>query len=141
MTDINKDDLVLLTADEIFDADDREFEIVPVPEWGANRAVRVQSLSAWERDRFETSFVQEKRGKRVQNLDNLRAKLAVLVIVDGTGKRLFNDKQATQLGNKSAAALQRIFNVAQKLNGLSDSDVEELAEDFDETPDESSTSD
>jgi hypothetical protein len=31
------------------------------------------------------------------------------------------------LGEKSAAALQRVFEVGQRLSGLSDGDVEELA--------------
>jgi len=44
------------------------------------------------------------------------------------------------LGEKSAAALERVFDVARKLSGLSEDDVEELAGDFDDAPNGDSTS-
>ena len=49
-----------------------------------------------------------------------------ICVVDDAGERLFTDKDAAELGKKSAAALDRVFAVAQRLNGLSPSDVEEL---------------
>ena len=50
---------------------------------------------------------------------NLRAKLVAACLVDGeTGDRLFDNKTVHQLGNKSAAALDRLFRVAQRMNGM-----------------------
>jgi len=60
------------------------------------------------------------------NLDNVRARFAVLTICDEAGKRLFSDADATKLGAKSAAALDRVFAVSQRLNGFSETDCEEL---------------
>lgn len=128
----------LLTRDSILQADDRKTQDVPVAEWGGT--VRVKAMSGYERDKFETSMVKMNGSKRQENFSNIRARLVALVCVNEDGGRMFTDADITLLGTKSAAALQRVFNVAQELNGMSDSDVEELTESFDETPDESSTS-
>lgn len=129
----------LLTADAILAKDDRRYKIVEVPEWGGK--VRVRSLSGQERDKFEASSVKVRGNKREENFENFRARLVALSVVDNSGLRLFPDAQIPHLGQKNAAALQRVFNVATELNGMSDADVEELTESFDEAPDESSTSD
>ena len=65
--------------------------------------------------------------KNKLNLDNVRARFAVLTLVDDKGARLFTDADAKVLGEKSAAALDRVFAVAQRLNGFSSLDAEDLA--------------
>ena len=40
---------------------------------------------------------------------------------------MFTEKDVVKLGKKSSAALDRIFSAAQKLNRISDDDVEDLA--------------
>ena len=131
--------MALLTADEILSADDRRYEIVDVPEWGGQ--VRLRSLTGRERDSFEASL-QDRKGKSVkENVENFRARQVALCAVDEEGKLLFTNKQqVVMLGNKSVAALQRVFNKCNEMNGFSEQDVEELTEDFDEAPDGSSTS-
>lgn len=120
----------LLGRDAILQADDLSWEDVEVPEWGG--MVRVRGLTGAERDAFEAEMV-EQRGKKVRmDMQNFRAKLVVRSVVDEEGKRLFSDKDAPQLGQKSAAALQRVFEVAQRLSGLSDTDVGELVGNFDD---------
>lgn len=131
--------MALLTKQEIFDADDRETREVEVPEWGGE--VLVRSLSGKERDEFEVAIANVKSKKGEQNLENVRARLVSMCIVDERGTRLFSDRDITTLGNKSVKALQRVYNVCQEMNALSDEDVEELTEDFEETPEESSPSD
>lgn len=128
-----------LTRDVILQADDLLVEDVEVPEWGG--VVRVRGLTGAERDDFEASVV-EQRGKKTRlNMQNFRAKLVVRAAINGDGQRLFSDKDAPLLGRKSAAALQRVFEVAQRLSGLSDEDVEELVGNFDEGQSEDSISD
>ena len=130
----------LLSRDDILNKDDRKTEEVHVPEWGGS--VLVRSLSGRERDEFEASTVKIKQGKQEQNYDNFRARFVALCVVDESGQRLFKTRQEVQmLGNKSVAALQRVFNKAQELNGMSEQDVEDLTESFDEGPDEDSISD
>lgn len=122
--------MALLTRDAILQAQDLPTERVVVPEW--NGEVLVRALTGAERDTFEQSIV-EQRGKSTRmNLQNLRAKLVALTVVDEEGKRLFSDEDAKLLGQKSAAALNRIFEVAQRLSGLRDEDVEELAKNSDD---------
>lgn len=114
-----------LNKAEILAKDDLKTEDVFVPEWDA--WVKVRSLNASERDHFEASTVQ-RNGKRVTtNLENIRARLCLLCMVDEEGNRLFDEGDTFPLGGKSASALDRIFTVAQKLNGLRDEDVDELA--------------
>lgn len=122
--------MTLLTADQILNAEDLVTEDVEVPEWGGT--VRVRMMTGAERDAFEASLAQQK-GKSVRtNLANLRARLVAKTAVNAEGKRLFTDEQAGVLGQKSAAALDRVFEAARKLNGMTEKDVEELTEDFPE---------
>ena len=63
---------------------------------------------------------------RKVDLTNMRARLVGLTVIDEGGQRLFTDDEVDLLGAKSGAALDRVFAIAQKLNGLSGADVEEL---------------
>ena len=115
----------LLTKAQILGVADLEHEDVEVPEWGG--AVRVQMLTGAERDAFEQEIVT-RQGKKVQmNLANVRARLVALCVVDEEGQRLFGEGDVKALGRKSALALNRVFEVAQRINGLTEQDMEELA--------------
>ena len=116
-----------LSKAEILAQNDLKTEDIQIPEWGG-AWVRVRTLNASERDWFEASTI-ERRGKNVtQNLRNIRARLCLLCLIDpATNDRLFAEEDEFPLGGKSAAAIDRIFQVAQRLNGLRDEDVDELA--------------
>lgn len=122
----------LLGRDEILTADDIQYEIVEVPEWsrpGSKLAarVRVKALAAIERDDFERSLIiVSADGKKTRNdFSNMRAKLCSRAIVDKNGKRIFQDSDVLALGAKSAAALDRVFEVASRLAKISKEDIEE----------------
>ena len=130
---------MLLSRESILGADDRKTEDVAVPEWGGT--VRVRALSGTERDAYEAGIVQLRGdGTKTVNLKNLRGRLVALSCVDDEGNRLFTDEDAIALGDRSASALERVFDVARKLSGLSEDDVEELAEGFGSAPNDGSTS-
>lgn len=112
----------LLTKEKIVGAVDLLNERVAVPEWGGE--VLVRGMSGLERDRFEASCLDDKRQLK---LDNIRAKLVAACLVDENGKRLFSDAEVAALAAKSGAALDRLFRVAQRLSGLAEADVKELA--------------
>jgi hypothetical protein len=131
--------MALLNRDQILDYDDLKTVDVEVPEWGGS--VRLRMLTAKERDAFEASTVETRGNKMKQNLANIRARLVALCIVDEDGKRVFDSGDVSRLGEKSAAALQRLFMKCNELNGLSDEDVEELAEGFGSGQNGSSPSD
>ena len=120
--------MTILNKKQILSADDLQKELIPVPEWGGE--VYVRGMSGQERDEFEASIVQMRAGQEAPqalNMKNVRAKLASLTICDETGKRLFSENDIGELGKKSASALQRVFEVAQRLSGLGDDAVAELA--------------
>lgn len=130
----------LLTREAILEADDLDYEDVPVPEWGGT--VRVKGLTGVERDRYESTLVEfRKDGSREMRLANARARLVALAVVDAGGKPVFGREDVKALGNKSAAALERVFAVAKRLAGLTDEDVEELTEDLDDDQSDGSTFD
>lgn len=131
----------LLSRDNIMDAKDLVTEDVPVPEWGGD--LRIKMLTGAERDEYETSMVRMgKNGKQETDLVNLRARLVAKCAVNEDGTKMFQTRnEVAHLGMKSAAALDRVYTACQKLNGMGQKDVEELVEDFDNTPDENSTSD
>lgn len=113
-----------LTRDAILQATDLTCEDVQVPEWGG--VVRVRGMNGAERDAFEASVV-ERQGKQSKlNMANIRARLVALVVVDSEGKRLFSDADVAALGRKSGVALNRVFEVAQRLSGITEADVSEL---------------
>lgn len=124
MAEAKNADLGLLTKAQILQAEDRVYEIVPVPEWGGK--VRVRSLSGAERDGFEAAMLEGKGKNRKVNLQNLRAKLVAASVVDADGNALFDQGDIVALGTKNAAALDRVFEVAQRLSGLREEDVDDL---------------
>ena len=119
--------------DQILAADDIILEQVSIPELG-DMTLYVKTMTAAERDSFEISCV--KNGK--QDLNNMRAKLCVRTLVDEKGERIFTDTEAEQLGKKSTKALQKIFNVATRINALTPKDMEELVKNS--KPDQSADS-
>jgi hypothetical protein len=113
----------------ILSQDDLKYEDLQIPEWGG-AWVRVRSMSASERDRFEAGTIRRNGKTTETNLEHIRARLCLMCMVDEQGERIFGEEDTFPLGGKSAAALDRIFQVAQKLNGLREEDVNELAANF-----------
>ena len=117
---------ITLKRDDILKVQDIKVEKVHVPEWGGD--VYIKGMNGMERDAFEASVVQM-RGKGTNvDMSNIRAKLAAQTICDENGERLFTDADIKALGKKSASALQRVFEVAQKLSGIGDDAIQELTE-------------
>lgn len=118
-----------LTRDEILQTPDRKIEAVVVPEWGGG-TVHVKSLTGRERDELEASIYVAQGGTnndRRRNLRNFRARLVAMAAVDPNGVRLFSDDDVAILGERNAAAIDRLFTVAQRLGGFTTADVDELS--------------
>lgn len=126
----------MLTKTEILQAEDLKKEVVSIPEWGGD--VIVRTLTAHERDNFEASLRDE--GDKI-NLDNIRARLCAITICNESGERLFSNEDIIELGDKSAAALDRVFTVAQKLNAMTPEDIKELEKNSEATLADDSISD
>lgn len=107
----------ILSKDAILAADDLPRETVHVPEWGGD--VFVRTMTGTDRDAFEAGLIG-KDGR----LENVRARLVALTLCDAAGERVFDDTQIAALGRKSARALDRVFSVAQRLNGIGTEQVD-----------------
>ena len=92
----------------------------------------VTELMAHDRDAYEQSMWNDRgNGKLVSNRENVRARLVVRSLVSQDGARLFSDEEADALGAKSAAVIDRLFDVATRLSGMDQTDVEAEGKDSD----------
>lgn len=114
-----------LDRDAILKASALKTEDVPVPEWGGS--VLVRELRGRERDEFEASLAVQRGRQMVPDVENMRAKLVALTVVGEDGEPVFTRQDVAALGELSAAALDRVFEVASRLSGLNQDAVEEKA--------------
>lgn len=103
-----------LNRGDILKAFDRDRELVDVPEWGGS--VYVQAMSAYERAEFieEVSLAKDKPVTSAVVL----TKLLALCVADEDGVRIFSDQDREALGTRSILVLDRLANIALRINGL-----------------------
>lgn len=111
----------LLTREAILGASDIQTEEVEVPEWGG--AVLVRGLSAKETNRLGVASSVRAQADQAGAAERFPIDLVALAIVDEDGHRLFADADVEALGQKSGAALMRVFVVAQRLSGLDSAEI------------------
>ncbi|HWP59529.1 MAG TPA: hypothetical protein VNL14_16675 [Candidatus Acidoferrales bacterium] len=90
-------------------------EIVEIPELGGK--VIVRELTGHERDLYETLIVESKQRNDPSILE-ARARIAFMCCIDEHGNQLFEEADFEALRNVSAAALDRIWDVAMDLSGM-----------------------
>lgn len=125
--DDNKKPAALLTREAILAKNTLRAELVTVPEWGGT--VRVRELTGAERDQYEAAIVKMQKGSSQVDLtmDNARARLVSMSVIDGSGARVFTAEDVQRLGNLSGAALDVVFDVAARLSKITADDLDELA--------------
>jgi hypothetical protein len=111
-----------LTRDAILAAATLRTEEVDVAEWGG--VVLVRELRGRERDEWEASLAVQRGRAMVPDVANMRAKLVARCIVTADLEPVFSQQDVAALGELSAAALDRVFEVASRLSGLSEADLE-----------------
>lgn len=112
-----------LTRDAILAKTDLARELVDVPEWGGN--VFVREMRADERDAFEQLGLARGWNEPTKNgLAGFRAAMCAACVCDERGELIFGREHVEALGQVSASALNRVFEVAIKLNPLGASEVE-----------------
>lgn len=117
------------SAEQIFATSDVQQEDVWVPEWETH--VLMKGLSGTGRDDYEADIITGKGANQTINARNARAKLIVRCAFQEDGVTpLFTRAQIGDLGQKSGTAIQRLFECARKLSGLSSADMDELTEAF-----------
>lgn len=145
-----------LTRQDVLEAKDARLVRVEVPEWGGHVFVfgwTGDQRDAWEARQYARSQAQAadrlKRGQLAQELaakgqpippglvmseeeesaqalKGMRASLVAECTGDASGARLFTEADVKALGQKSAKALTRVWEVATKLNGIGAAEEAEL---------------
>jgi len=105
-----------LTRAAILAADDLPREPVDMPEWGGR--IWVRALTAGEREAWESKYLGDGVSSGATPVALIRASLAAFACCDEAGKPLFSEADVPALAAKSAAAVQRVWRVAARLNGL-----------------------
>ena len=105
-----------------------DLDIVKV-DLGKKEFVYVRQMTGHERDLFESSIVSlNEAGTGLdRKLEDFRAKLAVCTVCDADGKLVLKQADIKVLSRAmSAARLEKIVNVAQEINKISEEDKEGL---------------
>ena len=109
-------------------------EAVNIPEWGGY--VTVREMAGTEKDSYESACSDRGAGGEYVNI---RAKLVVRSLINGEGKRIFDDGDAGRVGQLSGRILDRLCDVAQRLSGIGAKEAAAVGKDLNGTPPESST--
>lgn len=124
------------SKDEMRAIHDILIEEIDVPEWGDGKVI-VCGLSARSKDLYQSSLVDIKGSTRRVKLEDAAAKLVIRCVLDpeayakGARKLYFSEADIEWLGTKSAAALERINKVAQRLSAMNQEEVEALVKNSD----------
>jgi hypothetical protein len=117
----------MLSKIEILECNDIKSEVVKVPEW--NGEVLVQGLTLAEKDSWADCIIVD--GKA--DMNGATALLCALCMRDENGERLFSSDDIDALDAKSAQALDRVFQVAQRLSGIGQEEIEETVKNSEKT--------
>lgn len=116
--------MATITREQFLQPVKRPMEKVDLPEFGEGQHIFVSGMTAKERNEFDKQF---QTGKRGADLSEVREKLVVAAACDENGNRLFTWEDVQALGTQSAHVVERIVNAAQRVCGMSNDDVEDLA--------------
>jgi hypothetical protein len=120
----------LLTKDLLLQKEKLEIEKV---EFDNGDYVYVRQMTGHERDMFEQSMLRKNRDGKGNVLsvetvmDDFRSKLAAITLCDEEGKSLLSANDYAVLSNNmSAKRLEKIINISQKLNAITEEDKEAI---------------
>ena len=127
---------IILTREDIIGYKTLKREKVVIPEIKEGAVVFISEMTAADRDEFEyETFIKgnpdvgigidtKDKTKMLSPMKNIRAALVAKTAVDENGKRLFTSKDVEALGKIAAKPIDRMFEVAQRLNGMKKEDLE-----------------
>ncbi len=110
-------------------ANDRPREQVEVPEWAealAGEALYVSTMSSADRDSWEAELAEKKAAGVAAAVHGFRAALVARCVVNAAGERIFTDGDVAALGRKADKPVDRLFDVACRLNGMGAKEAEAL---------------
>ena len=127
-----------LTKEQIFDAVDSDIELVNVSEWDGYVYVRIMSGAA--RDLWEQRIYARQDDDGEVSFSNNRAELLVQTLCDADGEPIFEIGDIEALSRKSSVPLDRLCDIARRLNALRPEDIEEAAKNSEADRNENSIS-
>lgn len=121
---------VFLTKEMLLQRDDLKIEKVEL----SKGFVYVREMTGHEKDIWEQSMLKQKpsgdKRKPVEyetTLEDFRAKLAVVTVCDAEGNLLFKPEDVKTLSRMmSATNMEKIIDVAQRINAISQKDRDEI---------------
>ena len=121
--------MTLLNFDDIVASQDKDYQDVDVPEWGGT--VRIATMSGEDRDRWELSMMQaddsSERGFKLNFDAYCRVRLVAMCLVDDNFNRIFTTQEEMgALAKKSGKVMDLLYDVAQRVNGITDEDIDDL---------------
>lgn len=99
--------------------------------------IRMRGLSGAELERYQESVSRGGGGKGVSFRD-ATTRLVALCAINEDGSPFFSKHDYTKLGDAPSWMVMQLFDSACRLSGMKESDVQEMASNFDETPGEPS---
>ena len=114
---------------------------------GENDFVYVRQMTGRERDQFERSLLKEVKDSKgkldyERSIEDFRAKLAVNTVCDENGNLLLQPNDFPLLSQSmSAFRLEKIVNIAQEINKITEDDKEGLIKNSDADLKDGSSSD
>lgn len=131
----------LLNRDDILKVEDIRRETVDMRPFGWPGSVVVRGLTGLERGEVEYCMTHSDPSARESFQKKFRALTLVRSLVDESGNHLFRAEDIDALSTKSAAALDYLTDIAQRLSGYRIADIQEMAKNFLEGQSEDSTTD
>jgi hypothetical protein len=131
----------MLSREQFLGADTLTRVEIQIPELGGSVYVRV--LTGAERDWLD-SHVFDDEGEILppkQRLANYRGRLVALSTCNADGTSLFTLADVETLSRMAAKVLDRIVDVAQRINGMTQEEIDTLTKNSATVPDASSGSD
>ena len=108
--------------DIILKSNDIELERVYVKKWKCE--VYIKQLTGDEQDIFEKERLNE---DGTFNLHNFRARLVSMCLCDKEGKNIFKPEHIPELSKKNGAVLNNLVDKINKVNLITQDDIEILA--------------
>jgi hypothetical protein len=110
----------MLNRDSILKAKDLKTVDLEVKEWGGT--IRLQTMTGSARQEYYRSTAGKDGTPK-----NVMEALIVACAVDEAGKPIFTSADVSELSRKSSIAINRVFEKAAELNGLTQKAVDDIA--------------
>lgn len=107
---------------------------VECPEWAEMGDIYVRSMTGTSRDNYDMGLYHASLVEADKRDYNMRAEMAVASACDVDGNLLFTKDDLSWLGTKSGAVLDRIFDAAKDLSGVSEKDIAEMEKSLEAAP-------